>query len=457
MSIQHEDALQIHKFAHISPTDPGAVGAGKAWVDTSEGEPYKFWIRNTGNTAWIAVGLGNSAYGIYGGHALRQMEANSIPPYDVPAGMIMALYTNEVAWRPITTGEMRLMLGIYNVPDGDARPRSTHTGTQLASTISNFNSAVDERISTTLLKETCIVSGAGSTDVNGLYTARGTYNSHNYYNLEGASSNPFVSSVVFYGHHWRIYNGSGDEAYTMLAADVDNPVDGGYLDQAADPMLIGFPPAPTVTFAGLNTVREDFVAPSSGSGSILRFREGTLGGTSFVSIQAPNSLASSKAYYIPYTSTEDGSPMELLTTNGIQDVTSKTIYNRANLITNNTCNGSGISGRNAGAALAQWQAVYIGPSSTWLLADANGTGTYPAWGLATAAVLSGNTANVLTKGTVRNDAWTWTPNGAIYLSTTAGGLTQTAPATTGDKVQIVGRAITATIAYFDFNSIYTTV
>lgn len=122
-----------------------------------------------------------------------------------------------------------------------------------------------------------------------------------------------------------------------------------------------------------------------------------------------------------------------------------------------TWTGTTISGLNAGATIAQWEAVYLGGSSTWLLADANGSGTYPARGLATAAYSSTDPATILVLGTVRNDAWNWTPGGAIYLSATAGGLTQTPPATSGDKVQQVGFALTADIAFFDFNSTYLTV
>jgi hypothetical protein len=125
--------------------------------------------------------------------------------------------------------------------------------------------------------------------------------------------------------------------------------------------------------------------------------------------------------------------------------------------TDNTARGVTLTGYNAGATIAQWEAVYLGGSSTWLLADANGSGTYPAWGLATASYVSTNAATILVHGTVRNDARNWTIGGPIYLSGTAGALTQTAPSTSGDKVQVVGRALTADIAYFDFNSTYVTV
>jgi hypothetical protein len=142
------------------------------------------------------------------------------------------------------------------------------------------------------------------------------------------------------------------------------------------------------------------------------------------------------------------SPLVVTTVNvGTLTVTNPIVF-RGDLGTDDTANGLAISGLNAGATIAQWEAVYVGASSTWLLADANGSGTFPARGLATAAYVNGNAAVILVTGTVRNDAWNWTPGGMIFLSETAGALTQTAPAST---VQPVGFALTADIAYFKFD------
>jgi hypothetical protein len=148
-------------------------------------------------------------------------------------------------------------------------------------------------------------------------------------------------------------------------------------------------------------------------------------------------------------------------TGNLARVTAPTIANpiitvSAALGSDDTYTGIAINGLNAGATIAQWEAVYMGGSAKWLLADANGSSTYPARGLAVAAYADTNAAIILTQGTARNDAWNWTPQGNIYLSATPGALTQTAPSGSGDKVQIVGWAITADIAYFDFNSSYLT-
>lgn len=53
------------------------------------------------------------------------------------------------------------------------------------------------------------------------------------------------------------------------------------------------------------------------------------------------------------------------------------------------------------------------------------------------------------KGFLRNDTWTWTVGGALYLSAaTAGVLTQTAPAATDNAVQIVGIAMHANRIFY---------
>jgi len=146
-----------------------------------------------------------------------------------------------------------------------------------------------------------------------------------------------------------------------------------------------------------------------------------------------------------------------VTSNATQTLTAKKVSVSAALGTDDTYDASlEVAGLTAGATIAQWEAVYIGGSSTYLLADANGSGTYPAVGLAVAAYSSTNAAIIVRNGTVRNDAWAWTPGGTVYLSTTAGGLTQSVPATTGDKVQVIGTALTADIILVHVSSDYGT-
>lgn len=122
---------------------------------------------------------------------------------------------------------------------------------------------------------------------------------------------------------------------------------------------------------------------------------------------------------------------------------------------NNTWSGYAISSGTAAVTITQWQVLYMDGSSTWRLADANGSGTYPARGISAVPLDPSDAVTALVvRGIVRNDSWAWTPGGTIYLSTTAGGLTQTAPSTSGDKVQQVGFALDADRVCFDFNSTF---
>lgn len=51
---------ELHESFHrVSTSDPGAIGAGKYWLDTSS-TPHKLKRRNAGNTAWVVVNGGQS-------------------------------------------------------------------------------------------------------------------------------------------------------------------------------------------------------------------------------------------------------------------------------------------------------------------------------------------------------------------------------------------------------------
>ncbi len=139
-------------------------------------------------------------------------------------------------------------------------------------------------------------------------------------------------------------------------------------------------------------------------------------------------------------------------------LTNKTVDFGATLGTDDTYVGEVMSGLNNSGGVTQWDAVYMNSSSAWVIADANGSGTYPARGLAVATASTGNATTVIVRGIVRNDGWSaWTVGAPIYLSGTAGAITQTVPATSGDKVQVIGYAIASKTIFVDFNSTYVTV
>jgi hypothetical protein len=51
---QHSEATHVHKAAYIQNTDPGAVGAGRWWLDDST-TPYVLKQRNALNSAWVTI------------------------------------------------------------------------------------------------------------------------------------------------------------------------------------------------------------------------------------------------------------------------------------------------------------------------------------------------------------------------------------------------------------------
>lgn len=93
------------------------------------------------------------------------------------------------------------------------------------------------------------------------------------------------------------------------------------------------------------------------------------------------------------------------------------------------------------------QALHIDSTGGFVLADADAATTAPCTALAIEAGAAGS-RDVLLQGFIRDDTWAWTIGGVVYLSTTGGALTQTAPAGTGDQVQVLGVATHADRMWF---------
>ena len=127
-----------------------------------------------------------------------------------------------------------------------------------------------------------------------------------------------------------------------------------------------------------------------------------------------------------------------------------TVDTTADGLSDDTYTGAIVLKMTAGEVITQWDTVYYDFTTGEVYqADADAAGEFPAVGVAVAAGTDGNALTVLKSGFVRNDGWNWSA-GAIYLSDTAGGLTQTAPSTSGDAHQLVGFAVTDDEAYFNF-------
>lgn len=127
--------------------------------------------------------------------------------------------------------------------------------------------------------------------------------------------------------------------------------------------------------------------------------------------------------------------------------------------TDQTANGPTTSTFNAGETVTVMDLVYMHSDGEWHLTDADAAAT--ANGLLAISLQSktdGQAMKVALPGTfVRNDAWNWTIGAVLFVSTTAGQITATAPSGTDDVVRVVGFAVTADVMYFGPSPDYATV
>ena len=109
-----------------------------------------------------------------------------------------------------------------------------------------------------------------------------------------------------------------------------------------------------------------------------------------------------------------------------------------------------------GESLVPGDIGYIKSDGSFWKADANAAGLYPAMGMAMETAASGSHI-VLLNGVYRDDArYNWTVGGVLYLSTTAGNMTQTQPNATDDVIQVLGIATHADRVYFNPSPDYIT-
>lgn len=109
------------------------------------------------------------------------------------------------------------------------------------------------------------------------------------------------------------------------------------------------------------------------------------------------------------------------------------------LLADKTVQGIIVS-KTAGENLVFGDLVYFKSDGKVWKANASVAGTYPALAMAGEDVLADANGSFLLSGVARNDAWTWVVGGKLYLSTTAGTMSQTAPTTTDHAVQVLGVA-----------------
>jgi len=117
----------------------------------------------------------------------------------------------------------------------------------------------------------------------------------------------------------------------------------------------------------------------------------------------------------------------------------------------NITNGSGRKGYKgqAGENLAKYDACYLNADEKWYKAVAGAVATMPVVAMSLQAIASDSSGTLLLFGLTRNTAWAWTIGGIIYASCTAGEVTQVAPSTTGNQVQVLGIAIEGSLILFN--------
>ncbi len=107
----------------------------------------------------------------------------------------------------------------------------------------------------------------------------------------------------------------------------------------------------------------------------------------------------------------------------------------------------------AGEALAFGDVCYLKDDGKLWKAKGDDAATMPVMAMAGEVMSAGDSAAFILPGSnqfVRNDAWSWTIGGSIYVSEATGGaMTQTQPDQTGEQVQYIGQAYTATVMIFN--------
>jgi hypothetical protein len=96
--------------------------------------------------------------------------------------------------------------------------------------------------------------------------------------------------------------------------------------------------------------------------------------------------------------------------------------------------------------IATFSCYYFNSSSSWILSDSNAAAS--STGLLALALGNAVSSGMLLRGYVRNNSWTFTTGSAIYLNSTAGALSNTAPTAANDVIRIVGFAISGTVIFF---------
>lgn len=119
-----------------------------------------------------------------------------------------------------------------------------------------------------------------------------------------------------------------------------------------------------------------------------------------------------------------------------------------NDLDDNECSGV-ILDLTAGEGLAFPNIGYLKADGKVWKSDASAAGTMPVIVMAMETIAADAEGRFLVLGLAKDTAWAWTIGAQLYASGTAGAITETAPAVSGDQVQKIGVAISATLILFN--------
>ena len=135
---------------------------------------------------------------------------------------------------------------------------------------------------------------------------------------------------------------------------------------------------------------------------------------------------------------------------GNLDLNQFSVQLSASPTSDHTANGNIVT-LTAGTALVFGDVCYMGSDGKMEKGDADLTGNLVPFAICLATIAENATGLfALAPSFVRDDTWAWASLGLpVFLSATAGALTQTAPSGAAQEIQIIGIAITADIMYFN--------
>jgi len=238
-----------------------------------------------------------------------------------------------------------------------------------------------------------------------------------------------------------VYVGSEAGRGTVSAGPDDAVILGyraGYVVEESDfSVFIGSESGYTATDAA-NSV---FMGRQSGYSMV----DGT--GNVFIGYQAAYNETGSNKLYIE--NSNSSTPLiygefdnDLLEVNG--NLTSNGVI----LTASGTHDGTVITATVDDASALFGNALYCAADFHYERCDANAAATMPCCALALES--GAGSKKILLIGQISNSSWDWS-TGNIYVSATTGELTQTAPSSSGDQVQIVGFALSADTIFFNPN------